>query len=57
MHPGKMFEPDMDHLQHLMLDSINRYKEHSITALKNTTKIYEQYDWIKLTEKAFKHLT
>ena len=57
MHPGKMFEPDMEHLQLLMLDSINSYRDHTLTALKNTTKIYEQYDWIKLTEKAFKHLT
>ena len=57
MHPGKMVEPSMEHLEHLMLDSVNNYKDHTATALKNTKKIYEQYDWIKLTEKAFRHLT
>lgn len=53
MHPGKMFHPDKDHLKELMLEVINSYEKYSAIALKNTTKIYDQYDWNKLTKKAF----
>jgi len=56
MHPGKMFEPKIDHLKELMLEAINSYSKYSAIALKNTTKIYEKYNWIDLTKKSFSHL-
>ena len=56
MHPGKMYEPNIENLKELMMDAINSYSKHSAIALKNTTKIYEKYNWIDLTKKAFEHL-
>ena len=56
MHPGKVFFPSKDHLKKLMLDVVSDFEKYSAVALRNTTKIYEQFDWLKLTEKAFKDL-
>lgn len=56
MHPGKVFFPSKDHLKKLMLDVVSDFEKYSAVALRNTTKIYEQFDWVKLTEKAFKDL-
>lgn len=56
MHPGKMFKPSKESLKELMLESVNNYRKYSAVSLKNTSKIYQKYDWIKLTEQAFSHL-
>jgi len=56
MHPGLMFEPDRKHLKELMLEVIENYKQYSKESFKNSFDLYEEYDWVKLTKKAFSHL-
>ena len=56
MHPGKMFHPNKDHLKYLMIKVIEDYDSYVESALNNLDKLYEQYDWLTLTKKAFEGL-
>ena len=55
-HIGKMFKPDAKHLEDLMYDAVINFKPYSGYYFAQSTKIHEQYNWIKLTKNAFSHL-
>ena len=55
-HVGKMFKPNPKHLEDLMYDSVVNFKAYSGYYFAQSTKIHEQYNWIKLTKNAFSHL-
>jgi glycosyltransferase involved in cell wall biosynthesis len=56
MHPGKMFEPDREHFKELMTEMYTSYEFYSRVAFKNAFILHQEYDWVKLTKRAFKHL-
>jgi hypothetical protein len=55
-HLGSMFKPDEKHLEDLMYEVAVNFKAYSGYYYAQSTKIHEEYDWIKLTKNAFKHL-
>ncbi len=55
-HKGLMFKPDEKHLEDLMYDSVINFKAYSGYYYAQSTKIHEDYNWIKLTKNAFSHL-
>jgi len=55
-HLGLMFKPDEKHLEELMYESVINFKAYSGYYFAQSTKIHEEYDWIKLTKNAFSHL-
>lgn len=55
-HPGKMFQPDEEHLKELLLSAFDNYEAHADKAYKNALTIHHEYNWNRLTEKAFSHL-
>ena len=55
-HVGQMFKPDQDHLEKQMLDVTENFRAYSGYYYAQSTEIHEEYNWIKLTKNAFKHL-
>jgi len=55
-HLGSMFKPDAKHLEDLMYEAAVNFKAYSGYYYAQSTKIHEEYDWIKLTKNAFSHL-
>ena len=55
-HLGSMFKPDEKHLEDLMYEVAVNFKAYSGYYYAQSTKIHEEYDWIKLTKNAFNHL-
>ena len=55
-HNGLMYKPNADHLEDLMIDVTSNYKAYFGYYYAQSTKIHEEYNWIELTRKAFKHL-
>ena len=54
MHPGKVFEPDYEGLKKSMLWVVDNYEAAAAKSFKNSYLLEKQYDWLELTEKAFK---
>jgi glycosyltransferase involved in cell wall biosynthesis len=55
-HVGSFYKPDRLHLEDQMYDAANDFKAYSGYYFAQSTKIHEEYNWIKLTKNAFKHL-
>jgi hypothetical protein len=55
-HPGKICEPDYQHLLELMRDVVYNYNAYSGYYYAQSTKIHEEYNWNQLTEKSFDHI-
>jgi len=56
IHPGKMFEPDFDHLVSLMKEAVADYSYLSEYYYTQAPAIHKAYDWDTLTAAAFAHL-
>lgn len=56
IHPGKMFEPDFDHLVHLMRTAAENRDMLFSDFYDAAPAVHEAFNWTKLTEQAFKHL-
>lgn len=56
-HPGKMFRPDQDDLEDKMRWFYENRESESKRAFEAAQKVHDEYNWIKLTENAFKHLS
>lgn len=54
MHPGKMFRPDVQSLKDSMRWVVDNYDLAAGHAFRNSYKLEKDYDWLKLTEEAFK---
>lgn len=56
LHPGKLFHPNFDHLvetYRYVYDNIDKLREQ---AYANSFRVHKEYDWLKLTECAFRHI-
>jgi glycosyltransferase involved in cell wall biosynthesis len=56
MHEGKVYEPDYQHLLELMRDVSLNFKAYSSYYYTQSTKIHEEYNWLRLTNNAFDHI-
>lgn len=55
-HEGKVLEPDRKHLVEVMRDVTFNFKAYSGYYYAQSTKIIEEYDWIKLTNNSWSHI-
>jgi hypothetical protein len=53
-HEGKMFEPEYQHLLEVMRDVVHNFKAYSGYYYAQASKIHKEYNWIQLTNNAFK---
>ena len=53
-HEGKMFEPEYQHLLEVMRDVVHNFKAYSGYYYAQASKIHKEYNWIQLTDNAFK---
>lgn len=56
-HPGQVFQPSQDDLQDKMRHIFDNFEEHAAKAFDLTSLIHEDYNWLKLTDDAFAHLS
>ncbi|AZU97100.1 glycosyltransferase [Streptomyces phage Emma1919] len=56
IHPGKMYEPSLDHLVELYRNIYENYSELSNTFYNNSERVHSEYNWDTLTKNAFEHL-
>jgi hypothetical protein len=56
MHPGRMSEPSVAHLIELMRHTKRDFEGISGAFFDRAPLVHDEYNWDKLTEKAFKHL-
>jgi glycosyltransferase involved in cell wall biosynthesis len=55
-HLGSFYKPDQLHLEDQMVYAALNFKALSGYYFAQSTKIHEEYNWIKLTKNAFSHL-
>lgn len=55
-HPGKQFKPDEDDLQDKLRWHFDNRELTSTAAFDLTERVFKEYDWDTLTERAFAHL-
>lgn len=55
-HIGNFYRPSKEHLEEQMIFATLNYKVLSSYYYTQSTKIHEDYDWIKLTKNVFNHL-
>lgn len=53
IHPGKVYEPNYQHLLELMRDVAINFKAYSGYYYAQSTKIHKEYNWDRLTKNAF----
>jgi len=56
IHPGKMFQPDLDHLVSLMRMTVENFDHLSEYYYSKAPAVHEAYNWENLTRDAFAHL-
>lgn len=56
IHPGQVFEPDYDSLVRWYRKVYDDYESLASRAYARSHMIHREYNWLQLTEKAFKHL-
>jgi glycosyltransferase involved in cell wall biosynthesis len=56
VHPGKMFEPNFEHLVSLMREAAEDYAYLSEYYYTQAHRVRDAYDWSTLTKNAFAHL-
>lgn len=57
MHPGEMIEPDYDALVQAFIDTKNNIDDYTQSFYDQAAAVHAEYDWLKLTEEAFDHLS
>lgn len=55
-HPGKMFKPDEDDLRDKLRWAFDNREAEAKRAFELAPQVHREYNWTKLTEKAFSHL-
>lgn len=55
-HPGQVYEPDMDDLVRKIQLSYDDFENQSQQAFMRSFDLHAEYDWLRLTEKAFAHI-
>jgi len=55
-HNGKVFEPEYKHLLELIRDVSINFNAYAGYYFAQSTKIHEEYNWDRLTNKAFEHI-
>ncbi len=55
-HNGKVFEPEYKHLLELIRDVSINFNAYAGYYFAQSTKIHEEYNWDRLTNKAFEHV-
>ena len=53
-HPGKMYRPDYEQLKELMRYSVDNFDSLAEQFYAQAPAIHAEYDWLKLTEEAFR---
>jgi glycosyltransferase involved in cell wall biosynthesis len=53
IHPGKMFEPNVDHLEEIFKRVYDEHNLYAKDAYEKSAAVHEYYDWSKLTNDAF----
>lgn len=53
VHPGHMYQPNVDHLIELMRHTYDNYQALSEEHFLNAPAVHRRYDWDKLTDEAF----
>jgi glycosyltransferase involved in cell wall biosynthesis len=56
VHPGEMLEPDFDSLKEQMQRAADDFETFSDQAFEVAPKIHDEYDWVNVTERAFRHI-
>jgi len=56
IHPGWMLKPNVTEFQYAMSSAESNYEELSSLAFKNSFRIHEDFDWVKVTLPAVKRL-
>lgn len=56
-HPGEVCMPDKQHLKELIQLSYDDFENQSKKFFAQALDVHEEYDWLKLTEKAFENVT
>lgn len=55
-HPGDVCYPDQEHLEELIRLSYEDFENQSQKFFKQSLDLHAEYDWVRLTERAFKDL-
>jgi glycosyltransferase involved in cell wall biosynthesis len=55
-HPGDVYYPDFAGLRRAMRSAYEAREYYAERAFNSTEHLYEEYDWVKLTERAFAHI-
>jgi len=56
LHPGKVYNPDKEHLKELMLKSVHEHELWSEIAFKNADLAYEEFNWDTTTKPVVEKL-
>jgi glycosyltransferase involved in cell wall biosynthesis len=56
LHPGLVYKPDFDHLVELFKFAAYNFEDLSVRAFRQSYKIHTKYDWVTLTEAAFRNV-
>jgi glycosyltransferase involved in cell wall biosynthesis len=56
LHPGKVYNVDINNLRDSMSDLVNNYDIYSKISYKNSFKIHMEYDWHNVTENTSKRI-
>lgn len=55
-HPGRVLQPDMDDLCKKIELVYEDYDNQAAKAFKNSFKLHDEYNWLRLTRNAFQHI-
>ena len=56
LHPGKVLQPSKESIKENMIELVENYDKYAEQAFKNAPAIHKEYDWTKVTTKAFRAL-
>ena len=56
IHPGKVYEPDFEHLVMWYKELFHNYETYSEAAFKRSARVHAEYNWEVLTQRSFQHL-
>lgn len=56
IHPGQVLEPSYESLLKQMQNTADYFDSYADQAYDNAPAIHEEYDWLRVTEKAFQHV-
>lgn len=56
VHPGQMYEPDFDDLCEWYAEIYRNPEIYLERAYAQAPQVHEEFDWVRVTEKSFKHI-